>query len=936
MNIHYNDNRARMIDYLWENGGVDPVTGKVWDNSTSRAQKAASAATAGTLGLVGGIGTGILPAMIKPIAKGFKWFNTTALGRAVDTGLGIAGVVHAAGDGGIKKTIKLANDGEVGKAILSGAGDALDIFGGAVSGLNIGTDIYKGVKGGIKGVLSGLHPMFIKTRNGWRFGRIGYDWDSILRKAKRNYRLGSPSGYDDFFLPYLQQVPTKQKQYYRQFVDRFYADNNNWRYRQLAPPNLEKISEKDLRRMLLVRGVSPTVLDKVKFVKTPKGYDVQLMHNEPLSELTSGIMYEMHDYQDFNKVVQGLLKIPENPGAEYKFIVPEDYKNMIQKNTQYVIDFFDGKFKPFGSSVGTGKVNLPHNVHDIDGAMLKSDFVKWRKAHPNVSVIQKSADTYGVTVNGNVIDVNVLRPDSRRTYELYRQFFPEEYSKAVNAFNEARNTSRGEGSLSDYINITPEQAFSEADPVLKTIIDSFEINPFDPNKSKHLNRPFLYLTFGDPKIIETGLSKFAKIIGGTERFPVTLDQLTDVQHNIEILKQMGYPADTVNMLAADPQRMKNALDYWYLQKTIQMRGVSGQDQQTINNALRNWLGEKNKGGANMGAGLNAVRYGNSGHGPIAGYSQVHSNTPIGLNLSLEDKINAINRFTGSPDYRLTPQDIEAINSEASKVGLKLSFNNCVTFDDVLKKIPVTSEGQKFLQGLGKNLNIQTLESSNYGNSPFVAFTQDLKPEHYIPLSFSDDFHLVGMKERLSSLGGLQGYDIDYAQDIKNVMGSYSNRIEGYRYKDHYFNPELQGRYLTIPPHLRRQQAFEKTQLAVENILRQKADRLNKPILDIKNSERVLKMFRQLRKNRDRIDFLKQAAPRIALGTAGFGSIIAAALSYAPKDIHPIIKEFCKENNIEYTKQPLSENSPFIKFIKQKYNTSDYREAITKFKNEFIK
>jgi hypothetical protein len=72
-------------------------------------------------------------------------------------------------------------------------------------------------------------------------------------------------------------------------------------------------------------------------------------------------------------------------------------------------------------------------------------------------------------------------------------------------------------------------------------------------------------------------------------------------------------------------------------------------------------------------------------------------------------------------------------------------------------------------------------------------------------------------------------------------------------------------------------------------------------LDIKNSERVLKMFRQLRKNRDRIDFLKQAAPRIALGTAGFGSIIAAALSYAPKDIHPIIKEFCKENNIEYTK-----------------------------------
>jgi hypothetical protein len=215
MNIHYNDNRARMIDYLWENGGVDPVTGKVWDNSTSRAQKAAAAATAGTLGLVGGIGTGILPAMIKPIAKGFKWFNTTALGRAVDTGLGIAGVVHAAGDGGIKKTIKLANDGEVGKAILSGAGDALDIFGGAVSGLNIGTDIYKGVKGGIKGVLSGLHPMFIKTRNGWRFGRIGYDWDSILRKAKRNYRLGSPSGYDDFFLPYLQQVPTKQKQYYR-------------------------------------------------------------------------------------------------------------------------------------------------------------------------------------------------------------------------------------------------------------------------------------------------------------------------------------------------------------------------------------------------------------------------------------------------------------------------------------------------------------------------------------------------------------------------------------------------------------------------------------------------------------------------------------------------------------------------------------------------
>ncbi len=940
MNIHYNDNRARMIDYLWQNGGKDPVTGKVWDNSYSRAQKAATAAVAGTLGLVGGIGTGILPAMVESPIKGFNWFNTTLLGRAADTGLGVAGIVHAAGDNGIKKTVRLAKQGETDKAILSGVGDALDLFGGAISGLNVGNDIYKVVKGGAKGILSGLHPALTKTKNGWSFGRTEKDWNhwknyfkNVQRKAKRNYNLGDLHNQELFFNHYkypVQYLTQAEQDKYLTFINGFYKSTQVPRV--LKPVNLKKIPESQLKRALLIRGVDPADVNRLRFVKTPDGYDIRANTNV-FSDLNSGVNYQMRDYQNPNNIVQGVLKIPENPTSNYKFVVPEDYKNIIQKNTQYVIDFFDGKFKPFGSSVGVAKVNFPHDVHDIDGAMTYVDFVKWKYAHPKVPVKQKTADTYGVMVNGNEIDVNVLRVDGDRTYELYRQFFPEQYSKAVTDFIDAGY----KGKLSDYIDIIPKQAFSEIDPALKTIVDSFEIDPFQPNKIKHLVRPLKYLTFGEPKIVETALQKFAKTIGGTERFPATLDQLTDVQHNVEILKQIGYPKDAVNLLAADPQRMRNALDYWYLQKTIQMRGVSGSNNKVVNKALREWLGENNTGGSAHGAGLNAVRYGNSSYGPIAGYSQIHSNVPISLNLSLEDKINAINRFTGSSDYRLTPGDITAIKFEAMRAGLNAnSFEKCNTFGDVLSQIPVTNSGQKFLQALGKKLNIQTLEGKGmFNKGQYVSFTQDLKPEHYIPLKFTKDLSLVGTKRRLEYINE----DINLEQIISKVKEP-NLRMEGFRSKDKLYDHSLNN---LLPEQYRAPSVSDKTFAAVYDIPYKRVAERNRRVY-----ERVDKMFNRFRRNRNIVNFLTDRY--LYAGIAGVGSVggILSATNkiYNAKETtnkqqrereRQAVEKFCKKNNIEFNKLSYyQDDDPFMKFIKQKYNISNSRKAFKEFIKEYVK
>jgi hypothetical protein len=70
--------------------------------------------------------------------------------------------------------------------------------------------------------------------------------------------------------------------------------------------------------------------------------------------------------------------------------------------------------------------------------------------------------------------------------------------------------------------------------------------------------------------------------------------------------------------------MKNLLDYWYMQQTVRGRGVSNVSGQALDNAMFGaWDPILNNGGTANGIGRNTVSFGNSGHGSIYGYWQIH-------------------------------------------------------------------------------------------------------------------------------------------------------------------------------------------------------------------------------------------------------------------------------------------------------------------------
>jgi hypothetical protein len=56
--------------------------------------------------------------------------------------------------------------------------------------------------------------------------------------------------------------------------------------------------------------------------------------------------------------------------------------------------------------------------------------------------------------------------------------------------------------------------------VAKAIADSFEINPMDPNKSKHAGRIFVYMSSADPDKVAEGINLIRKAYSAPSGFPI--------------------------------------------------------------------------------------------------------------------------------------------------------------------------------------------------------------------------------------------------------------------------------------------------------------------------------------------------------------------------------------------------------------------------------
>lgn len=476
--------------------------------------------------------------------------------------------------------------------------------------------------------------------------------------------------------------------------------------------------------------------------------------------------------------------------------LPKEYVEQLEKNIEYLKQLFPG-FKVFGSSAGVTGAGLPHATHDIDGYMTAEDWAVWLATNKGkYKIDQISPETFKVWLKDASevgeefkaeygIDINVLNAGANgnitgeRAYEMYRQLHPEEYSKA------AQQAIENGGEISDYIKITPKQLMDEYDSTIKTIADNFEIRP-SGNKEKQLGRPFAYISYGDTKVVRKGFDMFAKSHGADEMFPVSMEELNDAKQNLEILQKIHFKGD-LNAIANDPEKMKMALDWWYINRTVRARRVSNNsaDTKTYLRALRDWQ----TGGANAhGAGLNTVALGDSGnYGPIKGYFQLHSDEDLSK-YSLKDRFERIDRFIGEANYNFTNDEIKQIEEIARNNGQDIN-GKFKTPKDLLRALEDnTPSSKKILQEIREKLGIKSLSDGDFTNFDRYYSINETLPDDYPMMYQLEDQGLskpinldnrIRTIERNASFRGSVKDLIDYLMDEGPSLrthqhGEYSN------------------------------------------------------------------------------------------------------------------------------------------------------------------
>lgn len=284
-------------------------------------------------------------------------------------------------------------------------------------------------------------------------------------------------------------------------------------------------------------------------------------------------------------------------------------------------------FQPYGSSVGVSEQALPMGItpHDIDGVIPFNMLPKG--AEPRDS--RKLTYIYHHPNLGD-IDLNVIKIDpntgvgNERTIELYTQLFPDEYHKQT--MDMVTNPNRE--SYKTYpirildINgnpMTEEQLMSRYNALKKTIQDSFEIEWDDGIKEKHRYRPLYYIAGNQPQVVHEVLQNIARKELGENGKLLPKLKFGTPKENQALLESIGYTPYIAEQLSTQPEKIQNALDYWYLADNTLFRAVNAGDanelggtpQKVIRN-LTQWNPVAG-GGSESGEGLNTTVGGWSGH-----------------------------------------------------------------------------------------------------------------------------------------------------------------------------------------------------------------------------------------------------------------------------------------------------------------------------------
>lgn len=395
------------------------------------------------------------------------------------------------------------------------------------------------------------------------------------------------------------------------------------------------------------------------------------------------------------------------PYSQLFYTVPEEYLKGLQSNIEYLQSRFPGT-KPFGSASAAVDAKTPHFTHDIDLIVTDKNFNSFglknaRETIPGSTwTAQLDNGKYG---DAGSIDFNIIHTDPKTGYatgeraaELFRQVFPDEYRRT-----------------NGVINKTPEELIDAYNPAIKSIMDSFS-----SAKVKHGIRALGHLQVSDPKIVAQTLEKYQNtLLPNHQILPISIEQLSNPEENLKLLESTGLKGLDLQLISKDPQKTKNALDYWYMTTSIKMRGS---DPNTLRNnkslidSFTEW-DSSSVGGSTMGAGLNSVNLGNSGYGPATAFIQ-----PV---IKFDSKV---------------AQDI--INEAKYKLGSHIQYNesqinaikeifpqfNGTTPQELLKQIPINEDGKQILQQLQDKLDIRGLQGGKFHRSTYNSFTGKINPE----------------------------------------------------------------------------------------------------------------------------------------------------------------------------------------------------------------
>lgn len=338
-----------------------------------------------------------------------------------------------------------------------------------------------------------------------------------------------------------------------------------------------------------------------------------------------------------------------------------------------------------GSTTLHAKGYLSGTPHDTEVITTRSRLPEVEKklgvtVDPSKTTDIKETGVAAKGFNDGDIDIQIIDENAageatgRLAWSMYRTMNPADFQRQAEAsvLSATNYTDRAILNPKTGLPFTADELLREFKAgnysEQNTVVDALSVmkDLRSTNIHKH-NRPVSLLTNTDPEAV-SAVSDAISTIGvsqigsgfrkGSDYFPVL--SFDDVAENRKFLKMLGIQKDEV---AENPEAMRNLFDYWYMQQSIQKRGVK--DVGTDLGKARQWALESNfprGGGDASGAGRNTVMATTSrmpfSH-PYVGASQTHLTSPenAGFITSINDVVDMAERLKNTS--KLDPSTIKA-------------------------------------------------------------------------------------------------------------------------------------------------------------------------------------------------------------------------------------------------------------------------------------